>query len=192
MTADAIRRDPLAARLEDLALVVARTGGAVGLTHEPFLTQISLRLDPALADRAPYPLPLTPNTAWEEGPRAALWLGPDEWLILGPPDEAARIAAELDGALDGLHRSVVDLSSNRSAFELTGPGRFELLSKGCPIDLHPLAWAAGRCAQTLLAKTQIVLHERADSTGILVRTSFSTYLVDWLLAAGGEAVPARG
>jgi sarcosine oxidase, subunit gamma len=190
--ADAFQRDPLVARLEDLALVATRTAGEVSLTHEPFLTQVGLRLDPALADRAPYPLPLTPNTAWEEGPRAALWLGPDEWLILGPPDEAARIAAELDGALDGLHRSVVDLSSNRVALELAGPARFELLSKGCPIDLHPLAWTSGLCAQTLLAKTQVILHERADRTGILVRTSFASYLVDWLLEAVGEAARARG
>jgi sarcosine oxidase, subunit gamma len=183
VTADAHARDPLAIRLDDLRSVSGRTGGDVTVAHLPFITQISLRLDPALADRAPFPLPLEPNTAWEDGPRAALWLGPDEWLVLGPPHTGPEIVAKLETALDGLHRSVVDVSANRVAIELGGPGRFDLLSKGCPIDLHPLAWTAGMCAQTLLAKTQVIVHERADTTGLLVRASFAHYLVDWLLAA---------
>jgi len=181
--ADAHARDPLAIRLDDLRSVSALTGGEVTVAHVPFLAQVSLRLEPALADRAPFPLPLEPNTAWEDGPRAALWLGPDEWLVLGPPHSGPAIAVELETALDGMHRSVVDLSANRVAIELGGPGRSDLLSKGCPIDVHPLAWTAGMCAQTLLAKTQVILHERAESTGLLVRTSFAHYLVDWLLAA---------
>jgi sarcosine oxidase subunit gamma len=184
--ADPHARDPLAIRLDDLRSVSARTGGDVTVAHLPFLAQVSLRLDPALADRAPLPLPVEPNTAWEDGPRAALWLGPDEWLVLGPPHTGSEIAQELEAALDGAPRSIVDLSANRVAIELGGPGRFDLLSKGCPIDLHPLAWTAGMCAQTLLAKTQVILHERVDTTGLLVRTSFAAYLVDWLLAASAE------
>jgi sarcosine oxidase gamma subunit len=39
------------------------------------------------------------------------------------------------------------------------------------------------CAQTLFAKAQVILHERADTTGVLVRPSFADYLVDRLLAA---------
>ena len=187
MTADVGARDPLAPRAADLARIAAATIGEVTAEPVPFLAQVSLRLDPALADRVPFPLPLEPNTAWEDGPRAALWMGPDEWLILGPPYAGAEIAAELDTALTDVHRAIVDLSANRVAIELGGPGRAELLSKGCPIDLHPLAWTAGMCAQTLLAKAQVILHERADTTGLLVRTSFADYLVDWLLAASGEA-----
>ena len=41
------------------------------------------------------------------------------------------------------------------------------------------------CAQTMLGKAQVILHERADTTTALVRTSFADYLVDWLLAAAG-------
>lgn len=186
MTADPFARDPIAARAADLASIAERTSDEVSASHEPFLAQVSLRLDPALADRAPFPLPLEPNTTWEDGPRAALWLGPDEWLVLGPPHAGSEIAAGLETALADVHRSIVDLSANRVAIELGGPGRFDLLSKGCPIDLHPLAWTAGMCAQTLVARAQVILHERADTTGLLVRTSFADYLVDWLLAASGD------
>jgi sarcosine oxidase, subunit gamma len=176
-------RDPLAGRAADLAGVSAITGGAVGLETVPFQAQVGLRLDPREAGRAPYPLPLDPDTAREEGSRAALWLGPDEWLVLGPPGAGPAIVEELDAALDGLHRSVLDLSANRVALELTGPGRFELLCALCSLDLHPRSWHSGRCAQTLLARVPVVLHERGDSTGILVRPSVVDHVIDVLLDA---------
>ena len=176
-------RDPLAARVDDLARIAQVTDGAVVLEHVPFLAQVNLRLDPALAERAPYPLPVEPNTAWEDGPRAALWLGPDEWVILGPPHAGGEIVAEIEAALDGLHRSIVDVSANRVAMEISGPRAKEILSKGCSIDLHPSMWAAGMCAQTMLGKAQVILHERAETTGIAVRTSFASYLIDWFGAA---------
>ena len=60
----------------------------------------------------------------------------------------------------------------------------ELLAKGCPLDLDPPAWGVGSCAQTLLARAQVILHERRSTTGLLVRPSFADYLLDWLLDAG--------
>ena len=181
-------RDPLTGHRDTLSSLAQTTGGAVGLETVPFLTQVDLRLDPDLVARAPYPLPLEPNTAWEDGPRAALWLGPDEWLILGPPGEAPAVAAELEIALHGLHRSVVDVSANRVALELVGRRRHELLTSGCSLDLHPRAWRIGMCAQTLVARVPVILHERADSTGILVRPSFAGHLVD-VLADAAHGLP---
>jgi sarcosine oxidase subunit gamma len=183
VTADELARDPLASRLADLAGIAERTGGRVTLEHTPFLAQVSLRLDPSLADLVPFPLPLEPNTAREEGQRAALWLGPDEWLVLGPAHTGGEIAAELERALEGSHRSLIDVSANRVAIELGGPDRFELLASGCPVDLHPRAWRVSMCAQTLFAKTQVILHERADTTGVLVRASFAGYLIDRLISS---------
>jgi sarcosine oxidase subunit gamma len=183
VTVEAFARDPLASRASDLAGVAERTGGRVTVEHVPFLAQVSLRLDPSLVDRAPFPLPLEPNTVWDDGSRAALWLGPDEWLVLGPPHAGRRIVAELEAALEGLHRSVVDVSANRVAIELGGPDRMTLLASGCPLDLHPRTWWSGMCAQTLFAKAPVILHERAESTGLLVRPSFADYVVDRLLVA---------
>src|SRR5205085_5624787 len=61
-----------------------------------FLTQINLRADPrnpelrkSFSDALGFSLPLTPNTTASQGDRRALWLGPDEWLIVGPPDQQA-------------------------------------------------------------------------------------------------------
>jgi sarcosine oxidase subunit gamma len=177
VTADARARSPLADRATDLA--------TIGAELVPFLAQVDLRVDPAHTGLAPYPLPLEPNTASDDGRRAALGLGPDEWLILGPPGAATEIVAELDAAFAHVDRSVVDVSANRVAIELTSPGRFDLLPHVCPLDLDPRAWATGRCAQTLLGRAQVVLQERTETTGILVRPSFADYVVDLLLAVHG-------
>ncbi|CAN5679508.1 hypothetical protein BH18ACT17_BH18ACT17_06990 [soil metagenome] len=182
MTVDRTVRDALAARAGVLADVSVLTGGRVAVEPQPFLAQVSLRLDAALAERLPFVLPLEPNTAWEDISRAALWLGPDEWLVLGPPHAAPEIVAELGRALEGEHRSIVDVSATRMAIELAGPDRFELLASGCGLDLHPRSWHAGMCAQTLFARTQVILHERDYATRVLVRSSFAGYLVDRLLA----------
>jgi sarcosine oxidase, subunit gamma len=185
VTVDEHARGPLAYRLDDLSAIGVSTGGGVIAEHVPFLTQIDVRLEAALVERAPYPLPTTPNTVWEEGSRAALWLGPDEWLVLAPPGAGPDIIGELEAALDGWHRSIVDVSANRVALELSGPHAKEVLSKGCALDLHPRTWRPGMCAQTMLGSAQVILHERAETTGVLVRPSFADYLVNWLIGASG-------
>ena len=115
MTADARARSPLADRGTDLA--------TIGAELVPFLAQVDLRVDPAYAGLAPYPLPIEPNMAVDDGRRAALWLGPDEWLVLGPPGAAAEIVAELDAAFAHVDRSVIDVSANRVASS-NSPTRF--------------------------------------------------------------------
>lgn len=175
--ADIRARSPLDDRTADLA--------TIGAELVPFLTQVDLRVDPAYAGLAPYPLPIEPNMAVDDGRRAALWLGPDEWLILGPAGATAEIAAELEAAFAHVDRSLVDVSANRVAIELTSPGRFDLLAHVCPLDLDPRVWTTGRCAQTLLGRAQVVLQERTETTGILVRPSFTDYVVDLLLTVHG-------
>ncbi|TMK88051.1 MAG: hypothetical protein E6G43_09675 [Actinobacteria bacterium] len=135
--ADARARSPLADRVADLT--------TIGAEQVPFLAQVDLRVDPEHADLAPYALPLEPDTAWHDEHHAALWLGPDEWLILGPADTAHEIVTALEAAFADVQRSVVDV----------------------------------------LGRAQVILHERTETTGILVRPSFADYLVDLLLAVRG-------
>ena len=179
--AEGLARDALAAHAGDMAGLASRTGGRVRLEHEPFLAQVSLRLDASFVARAPLPLPLEPNTAWNDGARAALWLGPDEWLMLGPPHSAGDLVAELGSALDGMHRSIVDVSANRVTIVLGGPDRLEVLASGCTLDLHARSWRTGMCAQTMFARAQVLLQERGDTTRMLVRPSFAGYVIERLL-----------
>jgi sarcosine oxidase, subunit gamma len=176
-------RSVLSGREADLAGVATATGGSVTVSEVPFLAQADLRVDPVEASLSPFPLPLEAGTARDEGDHAALWLGPDEWLITGPAGTGLELVAELQTRFAGTHHSVVDVSANRVTLEVGGPRVWELLSTGCSLDLDPRVWVPGACAQTLLARVPVILHERDTATRVFVRPSFANYLVDWLLDA---------
>ena len=54
-----------------------------------------------------------------------------------------------------------------------------MLAQGCSLDLD--RFEPGRCAQTLLARAQVILYRPdADTFRILVRPSFAAYLRAWL------------
>lgn len=184
MTGEAMLRSPLEARAADLGRLAAATEAQVSILEVPHLAQVSLRVDRALAERLPFVLPLEPNTVTGDVARGALWLGPDEWLIVGVRGTTDRIVEEVREALRGLHHSVIDVSANRAVLELVGPGRHELLASGCPIDLHPRSWGPGRCAQTMFGRAQVLLQEFPQATRVFVRPSFAGYAVDRLLDAG--------
>ena len=158
------------------------------------LAAVSLRLDPAdsaLMGRVHaalgMALPTAPNAAsGDPDGRHALWLGPDEWLVLGPAETAPDIEAAVRGAAGDAFVVTVDVSANRIAFELSRAGARELLESGCPIDLHPRAFHAGSCAQTLLARANVLLHQTGDEPRyrIWIRPSFARYLAAWLTDAG--------
>jgi sarcosine oxidase, subunit gamma len=113
--------------------------------------------------------PVEPNTVAGE----VLWLGPDEWLVLGGRE------ADYAGAA-----AAVDVSANGVCLELTGDDVDSILARGCSLDLHPSVFGPGRCAQTLLAKAEVILHRTGEDTfRILVRPSFAPYLREWIADA---------
>ena len=123
-------------------------------------SQVSVRGEP----RPDFPV--EPNTSAGR----AMWLGPDEWLVIDAREEDFPDAA-----------AVIDVSGNRVCLELVGDDAEDVLAQGCSLDLHPSVFAPGRCAQTLLAKAQVILHRReAETFRILVRPSYAPYLRAWL------------
>ncbi len=160
------------------------------LRELPFRAHVDIRLDPAdvtartAVESVVGELPLAPNTV-NGGPDAAvLWLGPDEWLVFGPADGAHALEAQLVTATDGLGVSIVDVSANRTTLELSGLGAREILESGCPLDLDPRAFGPGQCAQTLLARANVVLWQTSDRPDpvyrLLVRPSFAAYVAAWI------------
>lgn len=187
------KSSPLAASHARFA--AASAGGAVTIAELPFLTQIVLRGDAgdagfqaAIRSVTGCEVPVTANTVAAVADCSALWLGPDEWLIIGPAAEERRLADGIRAALGPRHASMVDVSASRAVIELGGVKAREVLMKGCGLDLHPRAFGPGQCAQTILARAQIILwqSEAAPRYRILVRNSFAPYLAAWLLDAMAE------
>lgn len=132
-----------------------------------------------LAAGAAFGVPLSekPCRAHAIDGRAALWLGPDEQLLLGPVGEAQILAADLSAALTGIAHSLVEVSHRQVAVQVNGPRASEILSTGCPLDLDPAEFPPDMCARTLFGKAEIVLWRRSASEYHLeVGRSFSDYV----------------
>ncbi|PWI42295.1 sarcosine oxidase subunit gamma [Streptomyces sp. ICBB 8177] len=192
---------PLASYAGRFAAVTRASAGAVRLAELPFLAQLSVRLDakgPA-AETVRFTLgvalPAQPNTMATCGELAALWLGPDEWLVVGRPGSAAWLEERLRTAVAGEYAAVTDVSAQRATVLVGGARSRDLLAHGCPLDLHPRAFGAGRCAQTTLARAGVLLaarDERRPGYWLMTRSSFAGYVADWLLDATTEYVPDAG
>lgn len=126
-------------------------------------------------------IPVTACRAVACGERAALWLGPDEWLLLAAESDPCSAVWQ---ALDGRAHSLVDVSHRQTAFCVNGPAAARLLAAGCPLDLDPGAFPVGMCTRTVCAKTEIVLWRPAPETfRVEVWRSFAPYLTQFLAEA---------
>jgi sarcosine oxidase subunit gamma len=207
-----LRRSPLAHLAPQMHERTVRGDRGVALREIPFLTMVGLRVVPgtaaaeAVAAAAGVALPDGHGQVTASpGGTAVLWVGPDEFLLVGPegagPAEVGPAGAGLRGSGDddagtaaGLARALgaepgqaVDLSANRTTLELSGPSARAVLEKGCPIDLHPRAFGPGTAVATTLGPVQVLLWQTAEQVyRVLPRASFADYTARWLLDAMTE------
>ncbi len=149
----------------------------------PF-ARFSLRVDlsaavPLVAERLP--LALAPCRSVQQGEWSALWLGPDEQLLIGPESKATEFALTVNETLRAVPHSLVDVSHRQSGLEINGRHAIDLINAGCPLDLELDRFPVGACTRTVMAKSEIVLWRRANEQFHLeVWRSFVSYLSEFL------------
>jgi len=100
----------------------------------------------------------------------ALWLGPDEWLLLS------------DGQLTT--PGIVDISHRQAGLHIGGPHAARALNMGCPLDLDIDTFPVDGCTRTLFGKAEIVLWRVETETFHLeIGRSFIPYVVELLREA---------
>ncbi|HEY7887300.1 MAG TPA: sarcosine oxidase subunit gamma family protein [Steroidobacteraceae bacterium] len=131
----------------------------------------------------------SPCRAVRNDGRAALWLGPDERLLLGTADAAGETESLLQRALAGMPHSLVEISHAQGAFELRGARAATILNTGCPLDLDSAAFPVDMCTRTVFAKAQIVLWRTgAETFRVETARSFAPYVTKILALAACEAM----
>lgn len=116
--------------------------------------------------------------------RTALWLGPDERLLIAPEGQETTLERELEAALEGLPHSLVDVSHRQAALSVAGPRARALLSSGCPLDFDDAAFPAGMCTRTVLARAEVVLWRSSpEEYHLETGRSFAGYVLGWLREA---------
>jgi len=172
LTLNVVRRSVLDGRaLPSIARVKA--------TALPFATRLILRggadVVGPVAEAFGVAPPTKPMGSAASGERAALWLGPDEWLLIA--EDGADVQAKLESALGDVFHSLVDVSHRQVGLSVEGPGAARLLAAGCPLDLDLRAFSVGMSTRTLLVKAEIGLWRREENLfRIEVLRSFAPYV----------------
>lgn len=179
--ANAERIQPLDARVYG--------GNSVTLTPVEAMERISLRAEDkavtALGKAIGLSLPKKPATSVTKGNVTALWIGPDEWLIIGA--EGSNLEAKLNKVKTGLY-SVVSVNHRNTAITVSGKNAANALNGGCPRDLSLAAFPVGACGRTIIGKAEVVLWRTAEDTfHVECWRSFSDYVWKYLVDSARSA-----
>ena len=131
-------------------------------------------------------LPTLPCSWQEIADTRAYWLGPDEWLLVVPDGEHAKLERLLRENVSG-RLSVTDVSGGLVHRNLSGKDAGKVLQKSSSYDFHPRNFPPGRCVQTVFAQAGALVAANADgSFDLIFRRSYADYLSAWIADAAEE------
>ena len=137
-------------------------------------------------------LPKAPRSSVSWGDMKALWLSPDQWLILCARDKAPTLLDELNKALAGIHSLAVDVSDMRCVIHLEGEGVRETMMKGCSLDLLSDDYEPGTVRRVRFAEIAGLLHVvEQNAIDLYVFRSYADYTWDFLLKAARKGSELR-
>lgn len=181
MTASQATRRPILAGRQT-------TAPNASVSVAPPATRLSLRAPAdgvaALSSALGLALPTKPKTFASKDARHALWLGPDEWLVI---DETGADLAALLTSVDAFH-CAVDVSHRNVGFVVAGKGAATAINAGCPQDLSLAAFPVGGASRTILHKIEIVLLRTGeDEFRVECWRSFADYAFSFLSEAARDS-----
>ena len=128
-------------------------------------------------------LPKEPKKSVVKKNRGALWLGPDEWVII---DTNPKTKIKMKGDENEFY--AVNVSHNFCTINVKGQGARMTLSASCPQDLRPDTFIKGDCSRTILGKATVIIHCINEQEFYLhCQRSFSEYVWE-LLRVSAEDV----
>lgn len=180
MADQALRKAPLA----------GRHGGSSGARVTPArpATRLSLRAGTdaigTLSLAFGLELPQRAKTSASVAGRHALWLGPDEWLLI---DENGADLMAIASGVSALH-SATDVSHRNTAILVSGPDAAGAIASSCPLDLGKVIFPVGAAARTVLGKIEIVLLRTGDEDyRVECWRSFAPYAFGMLVEGAEDA-----
>ena len=132
-------------------------------------------------------LPLEANTSASSENYTAIWLSPDEWMLVSnrtvnKENNNYEIEKLLFNKISKTNLgSVVDVTDQFVLFELEGSKIYELFSSGSPFDFNDFKEKKGSTTQTLLNNIDVTIHNKGENlVNLFVRRSFSEHLYSWI------------
>lgn len=130
-------------------------------------------------------VPLRVGEMSVSGPRLALCLGPDEWMLIVPTEAAGGLVAGFKRLEATLMHALVDISDRQVGIEITGHGAALLLNAGCPLDLEEMG--TGRCSRSVIEGVQVVVIKFSlERYRIEMARSFTEFIRNFLVQAATD------
>ena len=132
-------------------------------------------------------LPTEANTSAQSDKLTALWLSPDEWMIISnePINENTNdyeIEKLLNNNISKLNLgAITDVTDQFVMINLKGNKIYELFQTGSPFNFNDFQNKKGAVVQTILTKIDIIVHNQGKNVAnLFVRRSFSQHLFSWM------------
>jgi sarcosine oxidase subunit gamma len=120
-----------------------------------------------------------------KGQRRAICIGPDEWLLLAPFDEALAIGTAFVDLANTYALSLVDVSDRECGIEIRGTSAAFALMAACPLDLDVMA--AGTATRTLFDYADVlIIKENQELFHVTFLRSWSEHVWSLLSVIGRE------
>ena len=144
-----------------------------------FLTNVGKNLDMILPTEA--------NTSTTSDKLTAIWLSPDEWMVVS--NELVSKDTNKYELQEMLFNSiskttlgaVVDVTDQFVQLELKGENIYEIISAGSPFNFDEFKEKKGSTTQTVLNHVDVILHHKDENVvNLFVRRSFAEHLCSWI------------
>ena len=132
-------------------------------------------------------LPTEANTSSSSSKLTAIWLSPDEWMVVS--NELIEKNTNSYDLEESLYNSisktnlgaVIDVTDQFVMLELKGSKIYELFSSGSPYNFNDFRKKKGSTTQTLLNNIDVIIQNKSENlVNLFVRRSFSEHLFSWI------------
>ena len=174
----------MAARLEPLA-GEKLANKTVTIEAAPAASRISLRGNAKGFEKAlGFALPKKPKTSASKAGKHALWIGPDEWMVIDEKNPDTSLIPKTSSKVF----AAADISHRNAAVIVSGEGAENTLAAGCPQNLSLRTFPKGACSRTVLGKAEVIIYRTANDTfRVEFWRSFAPYVWTFLSEAAKDA-----
>ena len=132
-------------------------------------------------------LPTEANTSTSGETLTALWLSPDEWMLISNEtvNKNTNAYEVEDNLINNISKNnlgaVTDVSDQFVMINIKGSKVFDLLATGSPFNFNEFKNKEGSVVQTILSHIDVIIHlTEINEVNLFVRRSFSQHLHSWM------------
>ena len=132
-------------------------------------------------------LPTEANTSTSGEALTALWLSPDEWMLVSNKvvSKDTNTYEVEDNLINNISKvnlgAVTDVSDQIVMINIKGNKVFDLFATGSPFNFNEFKNKKGSVVQTILSHIDVIIHlNEINEVNLLVRRSFSEHLYSWI------------